>query len=217
MRLLEIIPHPNTDSEVIDFMMEFGSTMLGKGTVLCKDTPNFIGNRFMSMSGMQAMNYALDNGYTVEEVDALTGPLIGRPKTATFNLNDLVGFDIAVGVARNLYDNIPDDPQREVLNHPDATKLADALLEKGWLGRKSGQGFYLMKRDGGKKELWALNLNTLEYEPPTKPRFDSVGQYRKVEPLGERIKLLINSDDARWTISVASSRLLARLCLEPSP
>ncbi len=195
LRLLEIIPHPNTASAVIDFMMEFGSTKLGKGTVLCKDTPNFIGNRFMSMSGMQAMNYALNNGYTVEEVDALTGPLIGRPKTATFNLNDLVGFDIAVGVARNLYDNIPNDPQREVLNHPNATKLADALLEKGWLGRKSGQGFYLMKRDGGKKELWALNLNTLEYEPPTKPRFDSVGQHRKVEPLGERIKLLINSDD----------------------
>ena len=91
-------------------MLRFGAETLGKGTVLCKDTPNFIGNRFMSMSGMQATNYALDHGYTVEEVDALTGPLIGRPKTATFSLNDLVGFDIAVGVARNLYHAIPDDP-----------------------------------------------------------------------------------------------------------
>ncbi len=195
LRLLEIIPHDGTDPAVVDFMMSFGSDVLGKGTVLCKDTPNFIGNRFMSMSGMQATNYALDNGYTVEEVDVLTGPLIGRPKTATFNLNDLVGFDIAVGVARNLYDAIPDDPAREILKHPKNTELSDALLEKGWLGRKSGQGFYHMRREGGKKELWALNLETLEYEPPTKPRFDSVGQYRKVEPLGERIKLLINADD----------------------
>ncbi len=195
LRLLEVIPHEGTDPEVIDFMMRFGAEKLGKGTVLCKDTPNFIGNRFMSMSGMQAMNYALDNGYTVEEVDALTGPLIGRPKTATFNLNDLVGFDIAVGVARNLYDAIPDDPAREVLNHPNSAKLADTMLENNWLGRKTGQGFYHMRREGGKKELWALNLESMEYEPPTKPRFDSVGQYRKVEPLGERIRLLMSADD----------------------
>jgi 3-hydroxyacyl-CoA dehydrogenase len=195
LRLLEIIPHEGTDPAVVDFMMKFGAEKLGKGTVRCKDTPNFIGNRFMSMSGMQATNYALDHGYTVEEVDALTGPLIGRPKTATFNLNDLVGFDIAVGVARNLYEAIPDDPAREILMHEKNAQLSDALLEKGWLGRKTGKGFYHMRRDGGKKELWALNLETLEYEPPTKPRFDSVGEYRKVEPLGERIKLLINADD----------------------
>jgi len=195
LRLLEIIPHAGTDPEVAQFMLRFGADVLGKGTVLCKDTPNFIGNRFMSMSGTQAMNYALDNGYTVEEVDALTGPLIGRPKTATFNLNDLVGFDIAVGVARNLYDAIPDDPARDILQHPKNAELSDTMLEKGWLGRKSGQGFYHMRREGGKKELWALNLQTMEYEPPTKPRFDSVSEYRKVEPLGERIKLLINADD----------------------
>ncbi len=195
LRLLEIIPHAGTDSAIVDFMLRFGTDVLGKGTVLCKDTPNFIGNRFMSMSGMQAMNYALDNDYTVEEVDALTGPLIGRPKTATFNLNDLVGFDIAVGVARNLYEAIPDDPARELLRHQKNAALSNELLERGWLGRKTGRGFYHMRRDGDKKELWALNLQTLEYEPPTKPRFDSVGQHRKVEPLGERIRLLINADD----------------------
>ena len=195
LRLLEIIPHARTDPAVVDFMMHFGADVLGKGTVRCKDTPNFIGNRFMSLSGMQATNFALDHGYTVEEVDALTGPLIGRPKTATFNLNDLVGFDIAVGVARNLYDAIPDDPAREILTHQKNAELSDKLLERGWLGRKTGRGFYHMRRDGGKKELWALNLDTLEYEPPSKPRFDSVGQYRKVEPLGERIRLLINADD----------------------
>ena len=195
LRLLEIIPHAGSDREIVDFMLRFGAETLGKGTVLCNDTPNFIGNRFMSMSGMQATNYALDHAYTVEEVDALTGPLIGRPKTATFNLNDLVGFDIAVGVARNLYHAIPDDPARELLMHEKNAALSDELLERGWLGRKTGRGFYHMRRDGGKKELWALNLDTLEYEPPSKPRFDSVGRYRKVEPLGERIRLLINADD----------------------
>ena len=195
LRLLEIIPHCGTDSDIADFMLAFGADLLGKGTVLCNDTPNFIGNRFMSMSGMQATNYALDHGYTVEEVDALTGPLIGRPKTATFNLNDLVGFDIAVGVARNLYHAIPDDPARELLAHGKNTQLSDALLERGWLGRKTGGGFYQMRREGGKKELWALNLDTLQYEAPGKPRFESVGHYRKVEPLGERIRLLINADD----------------------
>lgn len=195
LRLLEIIPHADTDPEIAAFMLRFGSETLGKGTVLCNDTPNFIGNRFMSMSGMQATNYALDHAYSVEEVDLLTGPLIGRPKTATFNLNDLVGFDIAVGVARNLYPAIPDDPARELLMHPGNTALSDALLERRWLGRKTGRGFYHMRREGGAKALWALNLDTLEYEPPSKPRFDSVTQYRKVEPLGKRIRLLIQADD----------------------
>ncbi|MBZ0277719.1 MAG: 3-hydroxyacyl-CoA dehydrogenase, partial [Anaerolineae bacterium] len=196
LHLLEVIPHHNTDPEIVAYIKEFGSQVLGKGVVICKDTPNFIGNRFMSMSGMQAMNYALDNGYTVEEVDALTGPLIGRPKTATFNLNDLVGFDIAVHVARNLYDAIPDDPARDVLAHPKASALSQKMLDNNWLGRKTGQGFYHMRKGAsGEKELWALNLNTMDYEPPTKPRFDSVGQYRKVESLGERIRLLINADD----------------------
>ena len=195
LRLLEIIPHAGSDPDIVDFMLRFGAETLGKGTVLCKDKPNFIGNRFMSLSGMQATNFALDHGYSVEEVDALTGPLIGRPKTATFNLNDLVGFDIAVGVARNLYEAIPEDPAREILRHRKNTQLSDKLLERGWLGRKTGRGFYHMRRAGGKKALWALNLETLDYEPPSKPRFDSVDRYRKVEPLGERIRLLIQSDD----------------------
>ncbi len=216
LRLLEIIPQARTDPEITEFMLRFGAETLGKGTVLCKDTPNFIGNRFMSMSGMQATNYALDHGYTVEEVDALTGPLIGRPKTATFSLNDLVGFDIAVGVARNLYHAIPADPARELLLHEKNTALSDELLKRGWLGRKTARGFYHMRRDGDKKELWALNLDTLEYEPPSKPRFDSVGQYRKIEPLGERIRLLINAGDRAgqylyhlhaFTLAYASNRV----------
>ena len=196
LRLLEVIPHPQTDPAIVDYMVEFATRRLGKGVVIAKDEPNFIGNRFMSMSGMQAMNYALDHHYTVEEVDAITGPLIGRPKTATFNLNDLVGFDIAVHVAHNLYEAVPDDPAREVLNHPGAVALSDELLKRNWLGRKTDGGFYQMRRgEDGSKALWALNLQTLEYEPPTKIRFDSVGQYRKVEDVGERIRLMIQAKD----------------------
>lgn len=196
LHLLEVIPHPNTDPALVDYMVEFGTRVLGKGVVICKDKPNFIGNRFMSMSGMQVMNYALDHGFTVEEVDALTGPLIGRPKTATFRLNDLVGFDVAVHVARNLYEAIPDDPAREVLTHPKTVALSQRMLDNNWLGNKTGQGFYKqVKGEGGEKEFWPLNLETFEYQPPQNPRFESVGKHRKVEPLGERIKRLIAEPD----------------------
>jgi 3-hydroxyacyl-CoA dehydrogenase len=196
LHLLEVIPHENTDPAVIDYMVRFGTRVLGKGVVLCKDEPNFIGNRFMSMVGSQIVNYALDNGFTVDEVDSLTGPLIGRPKTATFRLNDLVGVDIAVHVARNLYPAIPDDPAREVLHHPNADALFDRLMSNNWLGNKTGQGFYkMMKGADGAKEFWTLNLDTFEYQAPTKPRFDSVGAHRKVEDTGERIRLLMGEDD----------------------
>ncbi len=196
LHLLEVIPHADTDPEVIQFITDFGTQMLGKGVVICKDEPNFIGNRFMTMMGMQTINAALDGGFTVEEIDTITGPLIGRPKTATFRLNDLVGIDIAVHVARNLYPSIPDDPERPILEHPGTTALFDKIIGNGWLGNKSNQGFYKMvKGAGGEKEFWSLNLNTFEYEPPQKVRFDSVGKHRKVENTGERIKLLIHEGD----------------------
>jgi 3-hydroxyacyl-CoA dehydrogenase len=196
LHLLEVIPHEDTDPELVQFLSDFGRRRLGKGVVLCKDEPNFIGNRFMTMTGMQIVNYALDHNFTVDEIDALTGPLIGRPKTASFRLNDLVGVDVAVHVARNLYPAIPDDPARIILEHEGATKLFDTLMENKWLGNKSGQGFYKMvKGVSGEKEFWSLNLKTMEYEAPTKPRFDSVGKHRKVEDTGARIKALIGEED----------------------
>ncbi len=196
LRLLEVIPNENTDPELVKFMVDFGTRVLGKGVVVCNDRPNFIGNRFMSIGGSQVVNYAVENGFTVEEVDALTGPLIGRPKTATFRLTDLVGLDIHMGVARNLYDAIPEDSAREVLKNSKTDAIMDKLMEKGWLGNKSGQGFYKqVKGAGGEKEFWVLNPETFEYEAPKSVRFDSVGKHRKVEPLGERIRLLINEDD----------------------
>ncbi|MDX2163329.1 MAG: 3-hydroxyacyl-CoA dehydrogenase/enoyl-CoA hydratase family protein [bacterium] len=196
LRLLEVIPHPNTDPEIVDFLVRYGTNVLGKGVVLCKDEPNFIGNRFMTMSGMQMVNYTLDHGFTVEEVDTITGPLIGRPKTATFRLNDLVGIDVAVGVARNLYPAIAHDPARTVLEHAGTTALFDKLLENKWLGNKSKQGFYKeVRTESGERDYHALNLHTFAYEAPAKPRFESVSKHRKIEDTGARIKALINESD----------------------
>lgn len=195
LKLLEIIPHEKTDPALVDFMFTFGTEALGKGCVLCKDTPNFIGNRFMSISGMMAANYAVDNGYTVEEVDAITGPLIGRPKSATFRLNDVVGVDIAYHVAQNLYDAIEGDEWREQLKHEGTRRVFDFLMENQFLGSKTGQGFFKTVKNNGKKEFWHLDLQTLEYRAPEKPRFESVGKYRKMEDTGERIKALIHAED----------------------
>ncbi len=195
LKLLELIPHAKTDPSLLDFMARYATDVLGKGVVITKDTPNFIANRFISMSGTFGVNYALDHGYTVEEVDNLTGPLIGRPKTATFRLNDLVGTDIMVHVNQNLYPAIPDDESREVLNHPGSRGLLQHMLDEGWLGNKRGQGFYKRVTTPEGKEFWPLNLQTLDYEPSVKVRFESVGQHRKIEDAGERIKAMVNADD----------------------
>jgi 3-hydroxyacyl-CoA dehydrogenase len=195
LKLLELIPHEKTDPALLDFMARYATDVLGKGVVITKDTPNFIANRFISMSGTFGVNYALDHGYTVEEVDNLTGPLIGRPKTATFRLNDLVGTDVMVHVNSNLYPAIPDDESREVLNHPDSRPLLQHMLDQGWLGNKRGQGFYKRVNTPEGKDFWPLNLQTLDYEPPAKVRFESVGQHRKIEDAGARIKAMVNADD----------------------
>ncbi|MEE8390402.1 MAG: 3-hydroxyacyl-CoA dehydrogenase family protein, partial [Anaerolineae bacterium] len=158
-------------------------------------TPNFIANRFISIAGSYTTNYALDNGYTIEEVDALTGPLIGHPKTATFRLNDLVGIDVMAHVGGNLYPAIAHDPYREVLKHEKMTSIIQAMLENKWLGNKTKQGFYKRVETEEGRQFWVLDPETMEYQPPTKPRFESVGKHRKVEDTGERIKRLCAEDD----------------------
>ena len=137
LKLMEIIPTEDTDPEIVEAIRNFGERVLGKGGVIAKDTPNFIGNRIGTFAGMQSARYAFDNGYGVEEVDAITGPLIGHPKTATFRLNDQVGLDIAVGVAENLYEAVPEDESREELKPPE--KLEE-MLEKDLLGNKTAPG-----------------------------------------------------------------------------
>ncbi len=196
LKLLELIPHPNTDPAVLDFMHDFAVNRLGKGVVICKDTPNFIANRFISMVGTFGMTYALEHGYTVGEVDNLTGPLIGRPKSATFRLLDLIGVDVMAHVNANLYPAIPDDESRDILTHDRVNEIIKQMVENGWLGNKAGQGFYKrVDTEDGEREFWQLNLTTLEYQPPQRVRFASVGAYRKIEDVGERIKALVNSTD----------------------
>jgi 3-hydroxyacyl-CoA dehydrogenase len=195
LKLLEIIPHSKNSPELLEFMHEFCTQVLGKGVVLCKDTPNFIANRMLSIAGSEAVNYALDHGYAVEEVDAMTGPAIGRPKTATFRLNDLIGIDVMEHVSRNLYEAIPHDPQREALRHPKASALISEMVERGWLGNKSGQGFYKKTIVDGERQFWVLNPETLEYEPPVKAKFDSIEAGRRIDDLAERLAMLAYADD----------------------
>jgi len=192
LKLLEIIRTEETAQEVVDFISHFGEYRLGKGIVLCKDTPNFIGNRFAFGTGAFAMHYILENGYSVDEVDAITGPTMGRPKTATFRLIDLVGIDIWEHVGRNLADGIQHDSfAMPYLKDEKSNNLIKTMLGKGWLGNKTKAGFYKEVKTENGKEFWSLNLQTFEHEAPKKVRFESVGKVREIETLGERLKTLI--------------------------
>lgn len=196
LHLLEIIPGPDTLPEVVEAISEFGERRLGKGIVPCKDTPNFIGNRIAFGSGAFVLDYVLEHGYTVEEVDAITGPLMGRPKTATFRLIDLVGVDVWDHVGRNLREAIPHDAMaQKYLASERVNNLIAELVKRGWLGNKTKQGFYKEVRQNGKKEYWHLNPETMEYEPPQKPRFESVGKVKDIEDLGERLKAWVKETD----------------------
>lgn len=191
MKLAEIIPTTNTDLTVTETMSRFVADRLGKGAVLCKDTPNFIGNRLYTFSFSFALQYTLQNGYSVEEVDALTGPLLGRPKTATFRLLDLVGIDVAAHIAHNLYDLIPDDPHRELLRDSRLENLLSEMVNRGWLGNKRGQGFYKKDVDAaGNRVFKVLNLTTFEYELPHNPQLEAVATVRKIDDIGRRLSAL---------------------------
>lgn len=195
LKLLEIIPTEDTADEVLDFMVRFGRDVLGKGVVVAKDTPNFIGNRFFSVAASYAIEHAFEHDYTVPEIDAITGPVIGRPKTATFRLMDLVGLDVMAHVNENLYEAVPHDAHRETLKPEKTGAVMETMLENKWLGNKTGQGFYKKTYVDGRREFWALNPETMEYEPTPKVRFDSIGNVRKVEDLGERVSKLLEHDD----------------------
>ena len=197
LKLLEVIPTDDTLSEVVDFVSHFGEFRLGKGIVLCKDTPNFIGNRLAFGTGSFSMHYILENDYTVDEVDNITGPLIGRPKTATFRLIDLVGIDVWEHVGKNLAPAIPHDKLgQQYLSSEKPANLISTMVERGWLGNKTKIGFYKMERDAdGKKTFLSLDLKTLEHTPSEKPRFDSVGKARKAETLKEKLQVMLAEDD----------------------
>jgi 3-hydroxyacyl-CoA dehydrogenase len=195
MKLLEVTPIAETLPEVVETISTVAERDLGKGVVLCKDTPNFIGNRIFTFDLTYALNYALDNGYTIEEVDLLTGPLIGRPRTATFRLLDLVGIDVMALVSQNLYPRLPADETREILRHPKSSQLIQTIVERGWLGNKTGGGFYKQVGSGGNREFWPLDLNTLEHRPAQKPAFPGLAAIEKERNLGARLRALVALDD----------------------
>jgi 3-hydroxyacyl-CoA dehydrogenase len=201
LKLLEIIPTADTKREVIDFMSHFGEIRLGKGIVLCKDTPNFIGNRLAFGTGAFALHHIIENGYTVDEVDALTGPLIGRPRTATFRLIDLVGVDVWDHVGRNLGPAILYDKEaQKYLQSEKPNKLIAAMIERKWFGNKTKVGFYKEVRTDSGKEFWSLNLQTLEHEPSKKARFESVGKAKDLETLQERLGIFLSETDRAATL-----------------
>jgi 3-hydroxyacyl-CoA dehydrogenase len=196
LKLLEVIPTDDTIPEVVSFISYFGEFRLGKGIVPCKDTPNFIGNRLLSGTNAYALHYILENDYTVPEVDAITGPAIGRPKTATFRLIDLVGIDVLGHVTNNLIPAIPHDEHAlRYLKSPKVNALMEAMAEKGWLGNKTKVGFYKQEQSEGKRVFLPLDLKTLEHVEPTKPRFDSVGTAIKAENLREKLVAFVEGDD----------------------
>lgn len=193
LRLLEIIPGPDTDETVIDFLMDYGERFLGKTTVHCKDTPAFIANRVGVYSIMALFHLVEKMGLTVEEVDKLTGPVLGRPKSATFRTCDVVGLDTLVHVANGLAQNCPDDEAKAVFVLPG---YVAKMNENKWLGDKTGQGFYKkIKGAGGKSEILALDLTTLEYRPQQKAKFPTLEQTKPIENLRERMKVLIAGRD----------------------
>ncbi|MEO6733310.1 MAG: 3-hydroxyacyl-CoA dehydrogenase/enoyl-CoA hydratase family protein [Ferruginibacter sp.] len=193
LRLLEIIPTPHTDPEVVDFLMDYGSLQLGKTTVLCKDTPAFIANR-IGVFGMMAIMNAMDKlQLSVDEIDALTGPIIGRPKSATFRTADVVGIDTLVKVAKGVYENCPDDEAKEQFVIP---AWLDKMVENKWLGDKTGHGFFKKtKNTGGEKEILTLDLATMEYSARQKPRFATLETAKPIDDLNTRLKALCAGTD----------------------
>jgi 3-hydroxyacyl-CoA dehydrogenase len=192
LKLVELIPLADTDPAVLERMRTLLEDVLGKGPVVAKDTPNFIANRLGSFAGMYDPRYAFDHGYSIEEVDALTGPLLGRPKTATFRLMDQVGLDVAVGVARNLYDLVPDDESRADLRVP---SQLDRMLQAGRLGLKTGAGFYRRDRRDGETVFDVVDVDTLDYRPSQRPDLPIVPAARQHDDLGERLRLILDRAD----------------------
>ncbi|MES1220008.1 MAG: 3-hydroxyacyl-CoA dehydrogenase family protein, partial [Bacteroidota bacterium] len=194
LRLLEIIPTPFTDPEIVDFLLHYGDLFLGKTTVLCKDTPAFIANR-IGVYGIMSLFGLVDKmGLTIDEVDALTGPIIGRPKSATFRTADVVGIDTLVKVAKGVYDNCPADEAREEFVTP---AWLNKIVENNWLGDKTGQGFF-KKMPGaskGEKEIHVLDLKTLEYVPRKKPKFATIEAAKPIDDLNLRLKMLCSGQD----------------------
>lgn len=207
LKLLEIIPSQHTSPEIVDFMMRFGENKLGKGTVLCKDTPNFIANR-IGIYGLQVtVQEMMEMGLRVDEVDSVTGPSLGRPKSATFRTLDVVGLDTYVHVADNVREQVEDPAEKEVFTIPPFIKK---MVENGWLGSKSGQGFYKQEKTAEGKQILTLDYNTLEYVPRKKMKAASIEAAKAAKGWDKKLQTLVYAkDDAgRFTWNVLKKVLL---------
>lgn len=193
LKLLELIPTPKTDASVMEFLEDYGQRFLGKTTVVCKDTPAFIANRVGVFSIMSLFHTVTEMGLTVEEVDKLTGPIIGRPKSATFRTCDVVGLDTLVHVANGVKDNCPKDESKELFSIPD---YISKMVENNWLGSKTKQGFFKKSKDkDGNREILVLDLNTMEYRPKNKVKFATLEMTKPIEDLKERTAALVKGQD----------------------
>jgi len=193
LKLFEIIPGPSTSQDVLDFLNEYGEKFLGKTSVIAKDTPAFIGNR-IGIFGIQSLFHQVKElGLKIEEVDKLTGPVIGRPKSATFRTVDVVGLDTLVHVANGIYDNCPDDEAHELFKLPE---FINTMMENNWLGSKTGQGFYKkVKGDNGKSEILSLDLDTLEYRSKKRASFATLELTKTVDKVVDRFPILVSGKD----------------------
>ncbi len=193
LKLLEVIPTPDTDPEVVDFFMHYGDRYLGKTTVRCKDTPAFIANRVGIYAILKVVDSMQKFGLNIDQIDKLTGPVIGRPKSATFRTSDVVGLDTLVKVSNNLYATLENDESRETFNLP---PVINTMIEKQWLGDKTKQGFYKKTKDeNGNKVILTLNLETLEYEPKQKASFPTLEMTKPIDDVKERFKVLLSGKD----------------------
>ncbi len=193
LKLFEIIPGPDCKPEIIDFLNDFGERFLGKVSVLAKDTPGFIGNRIGTFGMVNILNNIEKLNLSIEEIDKLTGPIIGSPKSATFRTSDVVGLDTTVSVATGIYDKFPNDEFRETFKLP---QYIYKMLENNWLGSKTDGGFYKrIKDEKGKSTILSLDLKTLEYSPVKKVSFETVSEARKVTNVLDRFPILIEGKD----------------------
>jgi 3-hydroxyacyl-CoA dehydrogenase len=193
LKLFEVIPTPHTDPETTKFLLHYGDLYLGKTSVLCKDTPAFIGNRVGVWGLLKVIDSMSKYDLNVDEIDKLTGPVIGRPKSATFRTSDLVGLDTLVKVANNLYAGLPNDEGREMFKLPEVVAKLDA---NKWLGDKTGQGFYKKSKDAkGQTEILTLDLKTLEYKPKAKAKFATLETTKTIDNLKDRFKVLLTGKD----------------------
>jgi len=192
LKLFEVVPGPQCKQEVTDFLMMYGDKFLGKTSVLAKDTPAFIGNRIGIFGIMSLFHVVKEMGLTIEEVDKLTGPVIGRPKSATFRTIDVVGLDTLVHTANGVKDNCPNDEMKDQFVIPD---FVNNMMENKWLGSKTKQGFYKKVVNDGKKEILSLDLNTLEYRSKQRAKFATLELTKTIDNVVDRFKILVGGKD----------------------